>query len=247
MATTVGQYQRLINFADILTVGGQSFQALNNSKMPLGGGLFNPVIPYSMVQYTGPVYRTCVINGQNDSFQGDGTKILRSEMYGPGFAFGPSRTFQFDFYIGPQSPSHITTLDWFIFFQLHASNDVSPASPPLSLDIQPDGAGGEVIRFDLNYNSGGGNVNTDLGTVPLTRNAWHTIAITYADGHGTNTGIVIIEYDGTTVVNSTGIVTGYLAATGDSYPKFGIYAGNVSSAIPAGTNLTVYHRNFIFG
>lgn len=243
-----GQYQQIVNFADTVTISGKVFQALNNSKMPLGGGLFNPVIPYTMVRYPGnTVYRTCVITGQNDSFQGDTVNMVRAELYGPPITFGTPAYFDFDFFVGPQSPTEVTTLTWFIIFQIHASNNVSGASPPISFDILPDGEGGEKLQIDWNYNSGDGNVFDNLGSIPLVRNVWHHAHIAYIDGNGTATGAVNILIDEEVVCDETDIVTGYISATSGSYPKFGIYAGTTyPTPMTAGINLWTCHKNLNF-
>lgn len=237
-----GQYQSIINFNDTITISGKTFRCLSGSGTP-----GNPITPYNMVAYGGPIYRTCVNNGQNDAFQGDTPNYIRSEVYGPFFPFNTSYVSNFDFYVGPQSPTPITTLDWFIPFQIHVGTiSGTGKSPPISLDILPDGSGGEILRFDHNYDSGSGVNYASFGQVSFTRNVWHTCSVTFVDSQGASTGSCTVVYDGVTVVNVSGVPTGYFDATGPSYPKFGIYAGVVTGVPPDGTNLQVFHRNLSF-
>lgn len=151
----------------------------------------------------------------------DGPNMIRSEVYGP---FFPARTAVQLKYTVTLDPGPITTNCWLILGQIHGDNKTT-GSPPLSINIQSDGKGGEEIQVDLNGRRDKEIITTYkvIGRCPFVRGRPTKIGILFIDSRGKDKGVTQVFVDGKLIADYHG-PTGY-ADSGDCYAKFGIYAG----------------------
>lgn len=201
-------------------------------------------------------YKFEVLNGEN--WQGvppvawdDPPQTMRSELYGPAFAFDAVASFSYGVTVlHGQEP---TTNQWFIIGQIHVGAFVGTGgSPPIALDVRPDGMGGEKLQCDYNFQPTGTTTitYTNLGSMPgFTRGVRYFIEWVYKDDHGGPNGIIKLTINGTVIINFVG-VTGYSSSTSGSYPKLGIYTGGNGSSgtdLPiAGQDITAIYDSVAF-
>lgn len=174
----------------------------------------------------------------------DGPNMIRSEVYGP--PFPPHVLTQF-MYTLTVDPGPVTTNCWCIFGQIHAENSIG-ASPPVSLNLQPDGHGGEKLVVNRNYDDGHGIVYQNLESIPFKRGIAMRIRLVFVDSWGQKNGRIQFFADSHLVTDFKG-PTGYYTAKGPSYPKYGIYAGGKggdSQAIPDRQIIRATYDNPIF-
>lgn len=206
------------------TIGGLVWQTLNaNTGHSL---LYSPSLG---------IYRFEVLNGEHYAVGApwdDPPETMRSEVYGPPFAFDAVTTFRFN--VKVLSGQEPTTNQWFDIGQIHVGAFVGTGgSPPVALDVRPDGSGGEKWQLDYNYQPIGASTitYTNLGSMPgFLRDTLYAGELIYKDDHGGPAGYIKWTVNGTVIVEFTG-VTGYSSSTSGSYPKFGIYTGGNGSTL----------------
>lgn len=225
-----------------ITIGGLSWQTLNADT---GHSLlYSPSLG---------VYRFEVLNGEHYTVGApwdDPPETMRSEVYGPPFAFDAITTFRFT--VKVLSGQEPTTNQWFDIGQIHVGAFVGTGgSPPVALDVRPDGSGGEKWQLDYNYQPIGTSTitYTNLGAMAgFLRDTDYVVELIYKDDHGGPNGYVKWTVNGVVIVNFTG-VTGYSSSTSGSYPKFGIYTGGNGSTLDLplpGQDIIVEYKDITF-
>lgn len=161
----------------------------------------------------------------------DPPNVIRSEVYGPSFPAGKAVTFDYTLTV---MPGPISTLAWLIFGQLHSGNDVLGASPPLSINVLPDGKGGEIAWVNLNHRSQkDAAFHYDrIGSFPFKRGVAYHIVKRFVDARGLPTGLARVTVNDAVIADYAG-VTGYFGQIADSYVKLGIYGGGKGSNVNA--------------
>lgn len=213
----------ILNNEDV-TVNGVVWQAQN----------FNSAgaTPYSLLDSNGSL-RFEAKTGQNVADIGDGANIIRSMLIGPVFPYFTQVTLSLTFNWASGAP-HPTTNTFNVLDQFHSGDAIG--SPPISMNILPDGSGGELINFNWNWQSSTGVYNfQSLGTIPFLRNTNYACTLTYVDSHGLAGvgGELVAVVNGVTVVNSTNILTGHFTAVANSFCGVGYYGGVQSGGTPA--------------
>lgn len=189
---------------------------------------------YSLLMSSTTLARFQAINGQNDP-DFDGGNVIRTMLVnGAGFPYFTPVTFSATINWALNTP-YPTVNVFNVLMQLHGGIEGSGRSPPFSIDILPNGTGGEKMQFGWNYQTPNGPFTfANLGSIPFSRNTNYAVQITYVDGHGYNLGSVVVVVNGVTVVNFSG-VTGHALAVTNSNPSFGYYGG-VVSGVPVTQN-----------
>lgn len=153
----------------------------------------------------------------------DPAYVMRSEVIGPFFSPNTPVTFNYRLTV---APGVVSTNAWMIFGQLHSGDDVLGASPVISLNVLPDGNGGETAWINLNHRSAGQTAfqYDRIGSFPFKRGVAYDVSIMFVDARGGPYGRALVYVNGIRITDYTG-VTGYNGQITKCYPKFGIYAG----------------------
>lgn len=225
-----------------IVIDGQTWQTLNaNLAYSL---LYSP----SRVQF-----KFEVRNGEHYHVGApwdDPPETMRSEVYGPAFAFNTVVHVAYGLTIA--SGQEPTTNQWFIVGQMHVGAFVGTGgSPPLAINIGRDGLGGEQLEVARNYQPVGTSTITysTLAVLPgFERDRRYFIEWLYVDSHGGPAGRIKVTIDGVVLIDFTG-VTGYSSATSGSYPKFGTYTGGNGSTLDLplpGQDIFTLYDSFIY-